>query len=312
VVRTSSLSVMLALGLLTAADVRAQPGDKPEPPAPKLTFAGDFSFRKLDSKEVGKAVEYSVLLPKAYSAKGKPLPLLLCLHGGGSSARLSARTSALLDRLMAQGEIAPMVVVTPSCGRSLYVNRRDGKAKWENFLLGELLPELRKTLNVTQGREGLAVTGASMGGLGALRLAFKHPELFRAAAANAPGVEAGLTFKDVPPDKYMPSRPLRFQEDIFGKPVDGDGYWTKNNPAFLARENAARIKQSGLKLYVDVGTADHLGCYPGTAFLHRVLDEAGIAHEYKEVKGGRHDVAFFGPAVRRSALSISRALAGGG
>src|SRR5205807_2048595 len=119
---------------------------------------------------------------------------------------------------------------------------------------------------------------------------------------------AGFTFKEVPPEKYLTSRPLRFTEDIFGKPVDADGYWTKNNVAHLAKQNAETIQKSGLKIYVDVGTADNLGCYPGAAFLHRILTEARIEHVYTEIPGGRHDVAFFGPANQRGVQFISRAL----
>ena len=109
----------------------------------------------------------------------------------------------------------------------------------------------------------------------------------------------------MPPEKYLPSRPLSFQEGIFGKPVDADGYWTKNNPAAIAKENAAKIKASGLKLWIDVGTADNLGCYPGTVFLHEVLQKAEIEHVYNEVKDGKHDAAFFGPSLQRAAKFLS-------
>ena len=97
------------------------------------------------------------------------MPLLLLLHGGGGGARRSQGLSAVMDRLMDSGDVNPMVVIALSCRRSLYVNRRDGTA----------------------------VMGASMGGQGVLRLAFKHPVLFGATAASAPGIETGLTWKDV-------------------------------------------------------------------------------------------------------------------
>jgi len=285
--------------LVLAAAARA---DEP-PSTPGL------SFHKLDSTEVHAAVEYSVLLPKAYDPKGKKLPLLLLLHGGGGSARQMAPATRLLGTLMDGGEITPMVVVTPSCARSLYVNRHDGKANWETMILDELLPAVRKNLNVATDRKGLVVMGPSMGGLGSLRLAFKKPDLFLAAAASAPGIEPGLTFKDVPPDKYITTRTLAFQEGIFGKPVDADGYWTKNNPAAIAKENAAKLKASGLKLWIEVGTADNMGCYPGTVFLHEVLQKAEIDHAYNEVQDGKHDTAFFGPSLRRGAKFLSEQLA---
>lgn len=151
----------------------------------------------------------------------------------------------------------------------------------------------------------MVVMGGSMGGLGTLRLAFKRSDFFLAAAASSPGIEAGLTFQDVPPDQYLPSRPLRFMEDIFGKPVDGVGYWSKNNPAYIARRNAAPIRSSGLKTWLEIGTADDMGCFPGSVFLHGILQEAKIPHAYAEIKDRKHDAAYFGPSLRRGAKFLS-------
>ena len=39
-----------------------------------------------------------------------------------------------------------MIVVTPSCERSFYMDYRDGSQKWETFIVTELLPEIRLLL----------------------------------------------------------------------------------------------------------------------------------------------------------------------
>jgi S-formylglutathione hydrolase len=290
------------LGVVAAV---ASKGAEAEPAG---LMKSELSYHQIASNEVHETIEYSLVLPKTYAPKGTRLPLLVLLHGGGGSARSMVPMTNVLIRMIDHDEITPMVVVTPSCDRCLYVNRRDGKANWESFILDELIVSIRKEFNVMKDRKGLVIMGPSMGGLGTLRMALKHPDLFLAAAASSPGIEAGITFKDVPPEKYLPSRPLRFMEDIFGKLVDGDGYWTKNNPAAIARENADKIKASGIKLWLEVGTADDMGCYPGSVFLHQVLREAKIEHAYAEVKDGKHDAAFFGPSLRRGVKFLSEQL----
>ncbi|MFX8585765.1 alpha/beta hydrolase-fold protein, partial [Acinetobacter baumannii] len=79
---------------------------------------------------------------------------------------------------MKSGRIPPMVSVMPSAGRSLYMDYRDGSQKWETFILTDLMGAVRRDYNVAKGRLGTFITGISMGGMGSLRLAFKHPELF--------------------------------------------------------------------------------------------------------------------------------------
>src|SRR3712207_7496477 len=52
--------------------------------------------------------------------------------------------------------------------------------------LHDALPIFFRTI---PGREGRVIGGFSMGGYGALKLALKHPELFRAAASHSGALE---------------------------------------------------------------------------------------------------------------------------
>ena len=71
------------------------------------------------------------------------------------------------------------------------------------------------------------------------------------------------------------------------KPVD-PAYWEANNPASIAKANAQRIIRSGMQIYLDVGDHDMFGLHEGTEFLHRVLWDNGIEHEYHLVHGADH------------------------
>ena len=121
-----------------------------------------------------------------------PLPLLLFLHGGGSSSRFLASLQGVFASQWATQAIPELVVVTPSAGRSFYVDYRDGSQLWETFLRDELLPLVRERFNVGSEPAKTLVSGVSMGGMGSLRLAFKYPEAFGAVAALEPGIEPAL------------------------------------------------------------------------------------------------------------------------
>src|SRR5712675_2460559 len=87
--------------------------------------------------------------------------------------------------------------VMPSAGRAFYMNFRDGSQKWEDFVMKDLLPYMRKNFNMVQGREGTFNTGISMGGMGSLRMAVKHPEIFQAVASQEPAIEPALAYDDI-------------------------------------------------------------------------------------------------------------------
>ena len=125
-----------------------------------------------------------------------------------------------------------------------------------------------------------------MGGLGALRMGFKNPDKFGALASFEPGIEPAFEWKDVKlEDKFY--RDQKFLEKIFGSPIDKD-YWKANNPSYILTKNATKIRKSGIKIYLEVGTDDMLGLFRGTEFIHRLLFENNIRHEYRLVYGADH------------------------
>jgi S-formylglutathione hydrolase FrmB len=122
-----------------------------------------------------------------------------------------------------------------------------------------------------------------MGGFGALKIAFKHKELYSATAAHSP-----IIFLSDP--SHMPEQTKnnsRFDfftqviTPIFGNPVDLT-LWQENNPLDIAR--SADLK--GLRIYFDYGTADRynqtIGLGDGVKALHQLLEKRQIPHTFKE------------------------------
>jgi len=288
-------SVALLIGGLLPATVRAQSADFEE-----LTISSDL---------VPGEVKVGVLLPPGYRERKEPLALLLFLHGGGGdSSQLKGQYRASFDAAWKGGALPPLVVATPSARRSFYMDYKDGTEKWETFLLTELLPRLRTRYGLRTDAAGTFVAGLSMGGMGSLRLAFKHPDLFAAVASLEPAIEPVFAFDDIRPEDRA-YRNDGVYEKIYGDPVDR-GYWQANHPPFIARENLAVLIKSGLQIYIEVGDEDRFGLYRGAEVLHRLLFDAGVKHEYRLVRGADHvgdsvpsrvadAVGFIGRVLRR-------------
>jgi poly(3-hydroxybutyrate) depolymerase len=89
-------------------------------------------------------------------------------------------------------------VVAPLTGRSWWTDKIcpefDAEVTAERHLLDRVLPFVAERFGSAPPR--VALLGTNMGGQGALRLAFKHPNQFPIAAAVAPAIDYHLRFYD--------------------------------------------------------------------------------------------------------------------
>ena len=254
-------------------------------------------LHELPSDIVPGPVPYAVLLPPGYD-DGGPVPLCLSLHGGGGSRDQLEEFQAAYDALWATGELPPMVFATASTAPlGFYLDAEDGSALWETFVADEFLAHLRGRFNVGADRDSTLIMGASMGGYGSLKIAFRRPEVFKAVAAMEPAVFAaqhveelagrGSWWFDVGPQALVAS---------------GQAAFAQENPANLVVQNADAIRESGLAIYLEVGDNDLLTLHDGTEFLHRVLWDLDMPHQYRLVLGGDH----VGPTLRPRQIDALR------
>lgn len=241
----------------------------------------------LETTLVPSPAHYAVLLPPGYEGAADPLPLILLLHGGGGDHRfLTDRMKPQIEQAWALGILEPAVVVTPSAGRSFYMDFRDGSQRWETFILKELLPHLHDTYLVSNDPRKTLIAGISMGGMGGLRLALKYPNRFGAVAALEPGIEPVMAYDDIElRDRFWRAEALF--EQIYGSPVDRE-YWKQNNPANIVVSGAEGIRKNGLRIYLEVGDEDSFNLQRGTEFLHRVMVDHDVRHGYRWIDGADH------------------------
>jgi S-formylglutathione hydrolase FrmB len=244
--------------------------------------AGRAECLSASSKILGHPVAYCVLLPPSYDAeKTRRYPILYLLHGLGDNEQMLIYSGGfnLVEDLWERHQLGDLLIVTPDGGSSFYINSRDGHRRYEDFFLREFLPQIEKRYRTQAGRASRGIAGISMGGYGALHLAFRHPELFGAVGAHSAALLAKLpTVSD--------SRQLarsRVLGDAFGSPLD-PGFWKQNDPMTIAR--TARL--GGLQIYFDCGSEDDFGFDAGAVALDKILVSRHIPHEFHLYPGGHN------------------------
>ncbi|MCA1566344.1 MAG: esterase family protein [Acidobacteria bacterium] len=253
-------------------------------------FAGRIEYAEFPSPSLGRNVRYAVSLPPSYDKKGaQRYPLVIFLHGLNNDERdwESRCIETKLEALRAASKVGDFIVAIPYGANSFYLNAHDG-TRYEDAIVKDFLPFVDKTYRTTASPRSRLIEGISMGGYGALLIAFKHPALFAGVAAHSAAL-----FDELPqPPKSPDDRGAKYRYDLatklFGAPPD-PAFFQANNPLHLARTNAAAIKS--LKIYFDIGESDRYGFERGNAQLSAVLKAAGVAHEYT-LAAGAHGWSF--------------------
>jgi len=249
----------------------------------------------LTSRILKQVVRYCVYLPSGYdeSAKLQPAkryPVLYFLHGLGDNEQTLFNSGGwtLLDDLRRQRKMGDFLIVAPEGRRSFYINSADGSVRYSDFFLQEFLPHIEGKYRILRGRTGRAISGISMGGYGALRFAFAHPELFSAVSA-----QSAALITESPQTLDSASRtgsPLAgVLAAVFGNPINVP-HWNANSPFVLAKKNSAALKR--VAIYFNCGQDDNYGFEKGAVALHGELQEEGVKHEYHAYPGD-HSIAYF-------------------
>lgn len=148
---------------------------------PPATGRGRVEAHEVASAAFGHALKVNVYLPPGFE-RGKPVPVLWLLHGGGMDADQWFRTGHIeryMDRLIADGRIRPFAVVMPSNGGRRY----DGPA--EAFIADELPAWLGQRYGLAPTRAQSAISGMSLGGYGSVKLPLARPQRWGYAFALA-------------------------------------------------------------------------------------------------------------------------------
>ncbi|MCS7282006.1 MAG: alpha/beta hydrolase-fold protein [Anaerolineae bacterium] len=240
------------------------------PPSPGLSvmsvnpFCADGTGRvevgSYPSRITGQSMPYRIYLPPGYDTSSAVYPVVYLLHGYPYNDthwdRLGADEAASAG--ICSGTYPPFLIVMPFCGSSpdsIFVRTSGGDYSVEGLIVNELIPHIERTYRTWGTREGRAIGGISRGGVWALEIAFRRPDLFAAVGAHSPALSVNY-----PLPSYDPYR--------------------------LAREPAVAT----LRIWLDAGDRDW--AWAGANRLHQILAEQGVPHDFV-VAPGEHADAYW-------------------
>ena len=287
--RTALLILSLTLAGVALSTVSRSQNPPPQPATAQTEQStlpeGPVQYSALSSESLGRELRYAVQLPPSYSRDPKRrYPVLYFLHGmNGSEREFETRgVAAAISRLRTEGKTGEFIAVAPAGQNSFYVNAKNGP-QYEDAIVKDLIAHVEKTYRAMPGPRNRAIQGLSMGGFGAMLIAFKHPEMFSSMTAHCSAVVAEI------PKPTGTSRREQFLLSLIGKlfgdPPDEE-YFKANNPMSLADSNAAAIKKSSLKIYFDVGDQDRYGFTEPNKALDQLMTKDGLTHEFHVFPGG--------------------------
>ena len=146
----------------------------------------EVSFERIATASLPEPAKVLVLLPPSYAKDtARRYPVLYFLHDawGGAGSLDSSGVAAKLEDRMSRGLLPEFLVVAPGAPGSWFSDSRDGVHRYEEFLTGDLIAQVEKRYRVRGGQNARGITGISMGGYGAFKIALKHPDLYGAVSS---------------------------------------------------------------------------------------------------------------------------------
>lgn len=232
---------------------------------------------KVWSPSMDKSIPNLVVLPDQYAMTEDRFPVLYLLHGAGGD--YTSWSSNLRD-LKNYADTYNMIIVCPDGGlTSWYFDSPvDPQMRYETYISKELIATVDDTYHTVTHKSGRAISGLSMGGHGALYLAFKHQDVWGAAGSMSGGVD----IRPFPKNWDLAKR--------LGNYADHKDHWEENTVINMVY----KLKDDSLKLILDCGRSDFF--YEVNKQLHEKLVQRNIPHDYIE-RPGSHNWEYWANAI---------------
>lgn len=232
---------------------------------PAFTGPG-LRFATVKSRALKRRADVALYAPRGF--RRKVLPLVILLHGVYGSHwawTLKGGAHRLLQRLVSNEEVPPMMLAMPSDGLwgdgSGYLAHDD--ADYEQWIVEEV-PALARLVEPSVEGAPCFIAGLSMGGYGAMRLGATYGDRFQGISAHS-----SVTHFD--------------QKSGFVEEAQTD-YQLRPGQVLDVGEALLLNRKKLPPLRFDCGLSDPL--LEPNRELHRRLVEARLPHEYQEHPGG--------------------------
>ncbi|HEY45119.1 MAG TPA: hypothetical protein G4O11_14160, partial [Anaerolineae bacterium] len=117
-------------------------------------------------------------------------PVLYLLHGlpFDETHWIELGVVELADEKVGSDTWLPFLIVMPRLPEPLFTSSDGGLGSYEEEFLEGLMPHIERVYRTLASRETRAIAGISRGGVWALEIAFRHPDLVDAVAALSPAL----------------------------------------------------------------------------------------------------------------------------
>jgi S-formylglutathione hydrolase FrmB len=228
-----------------------------------------------------------VITPDAYGKqKSEHFPVVYLLHGyGGNYANWITKVPAIKE--LADAYKCMIVCPDGNIGSWYIDSPVDSSWKFETYVGTEIPAYIDAHYRTLADRKHRAITGLSMGGHGALWLAFRHQDIFGAAGSMSGGVDIRPF-----PKKWDLAKRLGTLQDHLDN-------W--NN--YTVINQTTRLQNDSLAITIECGTSDFF--INVNRNLHQQLLQQGIKHDYAE-RPGVHNWDYWSNAVLYQLLFFHR------
>lgn len=229
---------------------------------------------------------YTILHPARYAQSGR-LPVLYLLHGyGGGHRNWVTRTD--LKKYIDQYDL---IVVMPDAENSWYVNSAQSSSRrFEDYIVYDLPRHVAVEFNADTTRQ--AIAGLSMGGYGAVVLAWRHPRRYMFAGSLSGALSVPRDIGDRSHDEALG----RLEQSLlraFGNPDHPNR--AEYDPMHILRTVSA---DSLPYTYLSIGTMDVFRSFlPRHRELTDTLRVYNARYEYHE-NPGLHNWQYWNREIR--------------
>ncbi|MBI5856739.1 MAG: esterase family protein [Sphingobacteriales bacterium] len=222
------------------------------------------------SSAMHKEFKCVVIKPASYNKHKQNFPVVYLLHGyDGWYSNWIIREPKLKN----YADQYQLIIVCPDGGKSSWYfdSPIDSTMKYETYISKEVPDYIDKHYYTIVDRKARAITGLSMGGHGALFLAFRHSETFGACGSMSGGVDLNYS---------------RNKFDIMkriGDTISHADNWKK----YIVMNVIENYPKDSLVITIDCGNNDELYAEANRK-LHEKMLKLKIPHDYTE-RPGKHN-----------------------
>lgn len=242
-----------------------------------VAFASKVDTLVVFSESMQKDIKNVIITPDSYKNKGESYSVVYLLHGAGGDYKAWLGKAPNIKKY---ADLYNVIIVCPDGEKTSWYfdSPIDDTYQYETYISKELVTAIDTKYNTKADPAHRAVTGYSMGGHGALYLAFQHTDIWGVAASMSGGVDI---------------RPYPRSWDIskrLGSYAENKENWERNSVINLVH----KLNGKNLKFLFDCGYDDFF--YPDNKRLHEKLVERNIPHDYIE-RPGKHDNKYWSNSI---------------